>query len=491
MKRTAPLLLLPLLLTSCAKSQPTATPAAPAPSAMPALTATAPAAGAIHLEAEDGTLTGNTVQTKIPGFSGKGYVGDFEPDGAKIAWTIPNAKAGLYEVKIRYSAPSGPKGYELAVNGKASSGMLTATKDEFATRNAGKVELNAGANTVEMQRGWGYYDLDAIDFTPSAPAQALVRPPTALVDTQASPAARTLLVYLLSQYGTKTLTGQYQAEDTAAIQKATGKTPAIFGTDLIEYSPSRVAHGSKPEGITEAIITRSKAGQIVTVSWHWNAPTGLLNKMSTDAQGKPLDLMWYKGFNTEATTFDVQKALAAPNSADYKLLLRDMDAIAVPLKKLQDAGVPVLWRPLHEAEGGWFWWGAKGPEPFKKLWRLMYDRYTTVHHLHNLIWVYSATVDQKPDWYPGDDVVDVVGADAYPKDTSDPLSGLWDKMQAAHGGKKLIALTEFGGVPDLTRMDRYGVRWSYFVTWSGYLSKTPPAVIDRVYRGDLAVTAKP
>ena len=96
----------------------------------------------------------------------------------------------------------------------------------------------------------------------------------------------------------------------------------------------------------------------------------------------------------------MQKALADPNSADYKLLLRDMDAIAVQLQKFSDAGVPVLWRPLHEAEGGWFWWGAKGPEPFKKLWRLMYDRFTNVHHLHNLIWVDCSGTN--PDWYPGD-----------------------------------------------------------------------------------------
>lgn len=479
MKRSASLFLLPLLLASCAKSQPAATPTV----------ATAPAGQAIHLEAEDGTLTGSTIQTKIPGFSGKGYVGDFQPDGAKVAWTIPNAKAGLYDVKLRYSAPSGPKGYDLAINGKVSSGMLAATKDEFATLNAGKIEMNAGANTVEMQRGWGYYALDAIDFTPAAPAPALVRPPTALVDAQASPAARTLLIYLLSQYGTKTLTGQYQAEDNETVQKETGKIPAVFGTDLMDYSPSRLARGTKPEGTVEAAIARAKAGQIVTVSWHWNAPSGLVDKMSTDSKGKPLDLMWYKGFNKEATTFDVQKALADPNSADYKLLLRDMDAIAAQLQKFQDAGVPVLWRPLHEAEGGWFWWGAKGPDSFKKLWRLMYDRYTTVDHLHNLVWVYSATVDQKPDWYPGDDVVDIVGADAYPKDTSDPLSGLWDKMLTAHGGKKMLALTEFGGVPDVDRMSRYGVRWSYFVTWNGNLSKTPDAVIDRVYKSELTGNA--
>ena len=218
------------------------------------------------------------------------------------------------------------------------------------------------------------------------------------------------------------------------------------------------------------------------MSWHWNAPSGLLDKMSTDAQGKPLDLKWYKGFNANATTFDVQKALADPNSADYKLLLRDIDAIAVPLQQLQAAGVPILWRPLHEAEGGWFWWGAKGPGAFKGLWQLVYNRLTTADHLHNLVWVYSATQALNPDWYPGDKYVDVAGTDLYPSDTSDPLDTSWDTMQQQYGGRKLVALTEFGGVPDVDKMRRYGVRWAYFVTWSGFLDKTPKDVTARVYQ---------
>ena len=95
-------------------------------------------------------------------------------------------------------------------------------------------------------------------------------------------------------------------------------------------------------------------------------------------------------------------------------MIRDIDAIAVELTKLRDAHVPVLWRPLHEAEGGWFWWGAQGPKNYVRLYRLLYDRLTKVHKLDNLIWVYTS--GGKPEWYPGDDVVDIIGADAYPDD---------------------------------------------------------------------------
>lgn len=470
------LIFLPLLGTSCSKNQ------ASAPAAPPA----APAA--IHLEAEQAALTGNAVLTKRAGFSGAGYVGDFEKEGAKIVWAVPKAAAGLYAVQIRYSAPFGDKGYDLVVNGRRLSGTLRATGDRFASQSGGKVELRAGANTVAVERGWGYYEVDAVDLVPAGPA-----PPPAAVsaspsDPQATPEARALLAALGRLYGDRTLSGQYGTPDNEYVRSLAGKTPAIMGGDFMDYSPSRLAHGSDPKGETERVIRAARAGQVVTMSWHWNAPAGLLDKMLVGKDGKPVDARWYKGFYTDATTFDIQEALADPKSADYARLLRDMDAVAAQLQKFSDAGVPVLWRPLHEAEQGAFWWGAKGPGPFKQLWRLMHDRLTNVHHLHNLIWVESSGT--KPEWYPGDDVVDVVGVDEYPADTGDPLSGDWDTLMGQHGGHKIIALSEFGGVPDVEKMRRYGVRWSYFVSWSGDvgLHKMSKDDLVRFYHAPAVVT---
>jgi mannan endo-1,4-beta-mannosidase len=510
MKHLIPLILVPTFLcVSCAKSQV----AAPAPPSMPAalimsgpgqpatpqIAAVTEAAdtgpysppktpGAIHLEAEDGVLTGNTVLTTRPGFAGKGYVGDFQADGAQVVWTIPRVKAGLYDVKIRYSSPTGQKGYDLIVNGKTSSNMFAGTGDKFAAANGGKVELVNGPNTIAIGRGWGYYDIDALDLIPAGPDPRLPKPSAVPVDPQATPQARALLKTLVGFYGVKTLSGQINEADTQYLQSVTGKTPAIMGGDLIEYSPSRIAHGSDPHGETERLIRDAKAGQIITLLWHWNAPADLIDqKTLVGKDGKTIDASWYRGFYTNSTTFDVQKALADPNSADYKLLLSNIDTIAVQLQKLSDAGVPVLWRPLHEAEGGWFWWGAKGPEPFKQLWRLMYDRLTNYHHLHNLIWVYCAGTD--PAWYPGDAVVDVVGIDQYPSDTSDPEVGVWETLAKQHGDKKLLALTEFGGVPDVAKMARYGVRWSYFVSWQGDLGphKMSQPDLTRIYDSPLVI----
>ena len=66
-----------------------------------------------------------------------------------------------------------------------------------------------------------------------------------------------------------------------------------------------------------------------------------------------------------------------------------MEIIAKELRKFEEAGIPVLWRPFHESDGDWFWWGAKGPQVAKELYKLMFDYYTNVLHINNLIWVWN------------------------------------------------------------------------------------------------------
>ena len=429
-----------------------------------------PARAPIHLEAEDAKIVGNPkIQIERAGFLGAGYVAGFTNEGDKISWTIPDARAGIYEVRVRYNAP-GPKGYDVNINGHKISAMFAPSGAGFATATAGRVELPGGQTTISIEKGWGYYDLDAIDLVPITIGQNLAKPPATLSDAKATRATRALMNLLISQYGAGTFSGQVNEDDTAYIQQITGATPAIFGGDLMDYSPSRVANGAMPEGTSEKWLQRARDGQILALMWHWNAPSHLINADYVDKDGNKVQASWWRGFYSNATTFDLQAALADTNSQDYKLLLRDIDAIAVQLRKFSDAGVPVLWRPLHEAEGGWFWWGAQGPEPFKKLWCILHDRLTNRHNLHNLIWVYTAGND--PAWYPGDDMVDVVGADCYPSDYTDPLTATWDDLNARYGGRKLIALTEVGKVPDIAKMRRLGVKWSYFTSWSGDLGPT-------------------
>ncbi|MFJ6195359.1 glycosyl hydrolase [Micromonospora sp. NPDC092111] len=426
-------------------------------------------------EAETGTLTGVTVDTAASGYTGTGYVTGFDAADDSVTIAIPNSPGGLHELAVVYRAPNGQKTASLLLNGAGNGDVVLAASTTWATAPAGKVLLRPGGNTVTIRSNWGWYDIDAIRLTPVAappPHQVTAVP----VNPNADPPARALLRYLTAHYGTDVLSGQQDMSGIRWLEQNVGKAPAIAGLDLMDYSPSRVERGTSSTEVENALAWDARGG-IVTLCWHWNAPSGLI-----DTPGKE----WWRGFYTDATTFDVAKAMADPASAEYRLLVRDIDAIAVQLKRLRDAGVPVLWRPLHEAEGGWFWWGARGPGPAKALYRLMYDRLTNHHQLTNLIWVWNSV---SPDWYPGADVVDVLSVDSYPAaGDHSPVSASYDKLVALGADRKLVALGEVGSIPDPELTRAYRADWSWFVTWSGdFLTDGQSNSSDflrRIYRDD-------
>jgi mannan endo-1,4-beta-mannosidase len=407
-------------------------------------------------------------------FSGSGYVTGFQTDADQAVFHAEVKTGGLYKLAMGYRS-AGRKGYEVEVNNLKLAGTMEKTPDDtFGVQSIGTVELEPGRNIVTVHKGWGFYDVDYIELTPTEAAAPPSRPTSPPSDPQVTAQAAALLARLDDAYGKRTMVGVYKDRDAQYALDQTATRPTIMGGDLLAYSPQEVAHGSHPERAAEVerLIDDAQAGFIITLSWHWCSPSGML-----DTKEEP----WYKCFYTEATRFDVAKALADPSSNDYALLLSDIDTIAVQLRKLQDAHVPVLWRPLHEAEGGWFWWGAKGPKPFVELWRLLYDRLTKTDGIHNLIWVYTSGGD--PAWYPGDAYVDVVGIDAYPKDLRDPENALWEVLRKQFGDRKVLTISEFGGVPDIPRMQRMGEFWSYAVSWSDDLGPklNSPEDLKRIY----------
>jgi mannan endo-1,4-beta-mannosidase len=437
------------------------------------------AQAAIRLEAESGQRTGNVVvASEGNGFSGAGYVTGFLEDSDRLTLTFP-AHAGLYDLAIRYRSPL--KGFQFDVNGLGCSGQFADSRGSFTEQRFGKVQLRQGENTLAIHGGWKHYDIDRVDLTPLAALPSLRKPPATLSDAKSTPAARALMAYLVKHYGENTLSGTIEGPDVGYVQKVTGQSPAIIASDMLDITTTPIRYDGVVPGQTEKMIERARQGHILSFCWHWRSPSGLLDKTIVHPDGTKEEVRWYMGFYTRATTFDLATVLAHPESPDYALLLTDIDMVAGELRKLASRGIPVLWRPLHEAEGGWFWWGAKGPKPFVQLWRLVYDRLTRVDGLHNLIWVYTGTANSE--WYPGDDVVDIVGVDAYPADVRDPLSATWDDIQARFGSRKLVALSEFGGVPDLASGRRLGVTWSYFASWNKDLGpmKMGTTALKRIY----------
>lgn len=427
------------------------------------------------LEAEDAELTGVVVSTATGGYSGSGFVDGFDNSGDQVKFTF-TIEPGLYSVLIGYATPYGEKGYELSINGAALGSMFPLSGGKFAEHDAGKIRLGEGENVAVVSKGWGWYYLDYIRFIPAVVSKPLL-PPGTLTDADALGSSVEVFEYLLEMYGEKVLSGQQDLADILYIDSVTGKTPAVGVFDLIDYSVSRQEHGAKPASTTEEIIAWQKStGGLVSLSWHWNAPTDLI-----DEPGKE----WWRGFYTYATTFDLQAALSDTTSWRYRALLRDMDVIANELRKFYNEGIPVLWRPLHEASGGWFWWGAKGSGPYQELWRIMHDRFTRHFGLHNLIWV---STHGNYDWYAGDDYVDIVGLDIYESPES-TMSAQWEGDQAHFDGRKLLTLSESGTIPIPQHIIDYGTWWSWFSIWSGSF---PRAVgeerLSAVYNDTLIIT---
>jgi mannan endo-1,4-beta-mannosidase len=430
----------------------------------------------VILEAEDAELTGVSVSTDVKGFSGSGYVDGFDSGGDQVKFTF-TGQTGMYEVLIGFNTPFGEKGFGLTINGADMGSMFPFSGGEFKEYEAGKIRLIEGENVAVITSGWGWYYLDYLKFVPATVVPPLI-PPVTLADGEAIGSAQEVFEYLVGNYGTRVLSGQQSLGDIAFIRDVTGKTPAVGVFDFMDYSVSRQEHGAFPQETTEKMIAWQKSsGGLVSISWHWNAPTDLIDEPGSE---------WWRGFYTSATTFDLQAALSDTTSWRYRALLRDMDVIANELRKFYNEGIPVLWRPLHEASGGWFWWGAKGSEAYRQLWRIMYDRFTHHFGLHNLIWVSTHMAN---DWYAGDGYVDVVGLDIYESRES-TMTGQWEGDQAHFNGRKLLALSESGTIPIPRNIIEYGTWWSWFSMWSGdYPRQVGDAILQEIYGDTLIITA--
>ncbi len=468
--------------------------------------------GEVFVEAEDATLVGAaTVATALGGYSGSGYVTSISADGDSLRFEVETTGA-FVEIRLAVAGGGRFAQTEVFVDGELLEDDLSgATRGEasgaFQETVFGAGRLAAGTHTITVR---GTRDVDYLRLVPTTyPGPEAV--PAVLSDPEATDAAKSLFAFLLSEYGQHVLSAQqdiYQGTPRTAeidyVTDVTGKVPAIGGFDLIEYSPTRVECGTgRSDWPAEWVEWAQSGGEnegIVNLMWHWNAPTDLYDTDCNGPDEAGTDRQWYSGFYTRGTSFDFAAALAeGPGGERYDLLLRDIDAIAAQLRTFADADVPVLWRPLHEAGGGFFWWGARGPEPLVELWRLLYDRLTVEHDLHNLIWVwtYQPTGDGSDplDWYPGDDYVDVVGVDVYSDDPETLTRGPWNTLQGAYGGRKLTALTESGTLPDMEDATDRGVWWSWFNVWNSTTSNPPdfirgidPARLARIYNSDVVLT---
>lgn len=281
----------------------------------------------------------------------------------------------------------------------------------------------------------------------------------AITNSSATPEAKKLYSSLLGLYGNKTLSGAmggvaWELTYSDFIAQEAGAYPAVVGFDYIHLasSPSNwIDYGD----ITP-VKTVWEAGSIPAISWHWNVP-------------KPDG----SGFDASVDDFKASNVLIE-GTDENRIAVADVEKLAGYLKLLQDADIPVLWRPFHEAAGdytwgSWFWWGNSGTETTKELWKWLRNKLEGEYGLNNLIWVWTmqcsdagqlAQVQLLRDAYPGDEVVDIVGADLYEAAGAD-VSAQFQLVNRAVDGKKMVALAECGNIPAISASDL----WIYFMGW--------------------------
>lgn len=287
-----------------------------------------------------------------------------------------------------------------------------------------------------------------------------------LTDPAATPAAKKLFAMLKSQYGNKTLSGTMGEIAWGSgyydfIAETSGKQPAVIGFDYIHLA------SSPANWIDYGDITPVKeaweSGAIPQIQWHWNVPR-LNNPKAQLSYG--------------VSRFSPSNAMI-PGEWEYNVMEKDIAKVAGYLKLLQDAGIPVLFRPFHEAAGDytwgpWFWWGAEGVEVTKQLWDHLRNKLMNEYGIHNLVWVWTvqtanagelASLDQVSGAYPGNDKCDIVGVDLY---ESDDLFSNFDAFYLVRElveGKKMVTLSECGKLfnPDVTFPK--GETWLYFMQW--------------------------
>lgn len=446
-------------LAGCGGAESAAAPTAtmtPVPTATP--TPFVPETIGIY-EAEEAVLTGNvTAKASETGeYSGTGYIDGFQSDGDTATFTISVPKTDFYDLSFRLSGIGGEKYNYVQIDGE-SYGEVHAAGTVLESDTLTRVYLTAGEHTVAVSKSWGWINLDSLTVLTTEPVNpAMYEVSKKLSNPDASEITKRLFSYLADIYGEKFLSGQVCDEgmygkEMVVIKNTTGKTPAVLGLDLMGYTPSRVENGDSSKMVENAISFWENGG-IVEVHWHWNAPS------------KYLKDPWYSGFYAKYTTIDLKKIMDGEDTEGYELLMADIDAIAAQLLRLKEAGVPILFRPLHEASGGWFWWGASGSEAYLKLYRLLYDRLTKEYGLDNLIWVWNG---QAKDWYPGDAYVDIIGQDIYPGEhVYTSQASTYFETASWSTERKMVYLTECGCIFDPELAYRDGAMWGMWAVWQG------------------------
>ena len=467
-------------------------------------------------------------------FSGGKYV---KPaDAAGMSFTVKVEETAVYDITTKVLI----KQYDwitskIVVNGNEVGSMLTTPRNCDSTYViSASAKMKAGENTITVGNQSIGVDYITVERHPDPTFNIGASP----VTPNATESAQKVYAFLRDNFMKKTISGMMISDqnfnynygdmkllgpgectpadsckysdaevswkgqtDIAEFYKRSGHYPAIGGFDMLFATGGHHEEGWF-KGYTEnnLLMTEDlwKMGGIPTYTWHW--------KVGEDTVFYTKDTYPMNGFNASGCTegvkgtsesntcFNYTKAFKDEQckeidetSQEYKDIVADIDIVSGYFKQLQEKDIAVVWRPLHEASGGWFWWGTASAECYVQLYRLVFNRMVKTNGLKNLIWVWNINTDPSlgydysalnAAWYPGDEYVDIVAVDIYdPLNDHNSGANYFNKMVSDVGTNKMIALSENGAIPDIDSIAEDKSYWSYWMTWSqtwsgNFLEKT-------------------
>ena len=415
-------------------------------------------------EAENTVTSGNVVDK--PGYSG-GKAVEMKEQNLEFKINIPSD--GYYNFSLTTEGNGGDKQNTLKINGSTIGSVSSkgGSAQDYTVKN---IRLNAGENVITIEKSWGYIFIDKFEiekvenYDPNA--QYTVK--KALSNPKATNETKRLYEYICDNFGQKVLSGQQEGcgsnkdYEMEYLKNTTGKLPAVRGLDFMN---------NDFDGVVERAKNWWDNGKgIVTICWH----TGVESSGYGEAKAENPDF----------------SKLLNKNSTEHKKMIASWDKATAALAQLQDAKVPVLWRPFHEFDGQWFWWGKGDKENFKKLWQEMYDYFTNEKGLNNLIWVLGYADNVKDDWYVGDNYCDIIGSDTYNGGTNKTA---WDRLIGL-GTQKPVAFPECGHIPTVQEMENDNDKWSWFMCWHStsdpdwLKTKNTTEDLKNTYNSDLVIT---
>ena len=361
----------------------------------------------------------------------------------------------------------------------ADSGAAASTAESQATAESGDGQLLSNPIALNSE---GDIDMDtALAYETDYEAmkayfESREVDPTKPVSENAQTNEKTMEVwnYLRSVYGKQVITCQQmmgnECYEDLVFYNATNDLTAMKGYDFIFCTGSY----HSDDMIDEAIEWSKESGGLCAFTWHWNVPKDIDNPEGG-----------YAFYTSEITNFSQVNAVT-PGTKEYETVIHDIDLIATKIQRMESEGVTILFRPLHEASGAWFWWGLQGRdsatnEVFQKLWYMIYDRLENYHKLTNIIWVWNG---QNPHTAIHPNAFDIEGIDRYydQEDISaEALSTYYEKCYGELAGYdkycaelagmestgKMMALTECGYIPDPEGIKAANTIWLYYMVWNG------------------------